>query len=196
MWERGYEAVGVAELCAEAGAPRGSFYYWWPSKQALVLAMIDAPGIGRNRRCSSRRLVGMPRSASSSTTTSNVSSTASSAHGRRPAACRAVDSATWPRSSRLAIRRCAGRSMRCSPTCSGSSPTPSRSPSRPVSSKAGVDPDDAAEALCAHMEGLMILAKARNDPTIIRRLSIDGRRLTSAQVAGAQVDRPTPATSR
>ena len=23
MWERGYEAVGVAELCAEAGAPRG-----------------------------------------------------------------------------------------------------------------------------------------------------------------------------
>ncbi len=30
--------------------------------------------------------------------------------------------------------------------------------------RGGVDPDDAAEALCAHMEGLMILAKARNRP--------------------------------
>ena len=41
MWERGYEAVGVAELCAEAGAPRGSFYHWWPSKQTLVLTVIE-----------------------------------------------------------------------------------------------------------------------------------------------------------
>ena len=40
MWARGYEAVGVAELCAEAGAPRGSFYHWWPSKQALAAAML------------------------------------------------------------------------------------------------------------------------------------------------------------
>ena len=41
MWERGYEDVGVAELCAAAHAPRGSFYHWWPSKQALTLAMLE-----------------------------------------------------------------------------------------------------------------------------------------------------------
>ena len=39
-------------------------------------------------------------------------------------------------------------------------------------------------SLCAHMEGLMILAKPRNDPTIIRRLSTDGRRLAGALVNG------------
>lgn len=39
MWLNGYEAVGVAELCEVAGAPRRSFYHWWPSKQAL--AMLD-----------------------------------------------------------------------------------------------------------------------------------------------------------
>ena len=41
MHERGYEATGVAEVCEAAGAPKGSFYHSWPSKQALALAMLD-----------------------------------------------------------------------------------------------------------------------------------------------------------
>jgi hypothetical protein len=42
---------------------------------------------------------------------------------------------------------------------------------------ADVDAGDGAEALCAHMEGLMILAKARNDPTVLARFARDARRL-------------------
>lgn len=41
MFARGYEAVGVAELCERARAQRGSFYHHWPSKQALALAMLE-----------------------------------------------------------------------------------------------------------------------------------------------------------
>ncbi len=41
MHERGYEAVGVAELCARAGVKKGSFYHFFPSKQALALEVID-----------------------------------------------------------------------------------------------------------------------------------------------------------
>ncbi len=42
MHLRGYEAVGVAELCAHARVKRGSFYHFFDSKQSLALAMLDA----------------------------------------------------------------------------------------------------------------------------------------------------------
>ncbi|MBG6095784.1 TetR/AcrR family transcriptional regulator [Nocardioides luteus] len=40
--ERAYSSVGVAELAARAGVQKGSFYYFFPSKEALALAVIDA----------------------------------------------------------------------------------------------------------------------------------------------------------
>ncbi len=38
---RGYNAVGVQEICEEAGVNKGSFYHFFPSKKELVLAIID-----------------------------------------------------------------------------------------------------------------------------------------------------------
>jgi len=38
---RGYGAVGVAEICARSGVRKGSFYHFFPSKQALTLAMLE-----------------------------------------------------------------------------------------------------------------------------------------------------------
>jgi TetR/AcrR family transcriptional repressor of nem operon len=38
---RGYSALGVAEICKAAGVPKGSFYYFFESKEALGLAVID-----------------------------------------------------------------------------------------------------------------------------------------------------------
>lgn len=40
--ERAYSSVGVAEIAARAGVQKGSFYYFFPSKEALALAVIDA----------------------------------------------------------------------------------------------------------------------------------------------------------
>jgi len=37
----GYSALGVAEICRAAGVPKGSFYYFFASKEALALAVID-----------------------------------------------------------------------------------------------------------------------------------------------------------
>ena len=39
--QRGYTAVGVADICAAAGVPKGSFYYFFGSKQALTIAVIE-----------------------------------------------------------------------------------------------------------------------------------------------------------
>ncbi|MDV7220278.1 TetR/AcrR family transcriptional regulator [Streptomyces prunicolor] len=38
---RGYSALGVAEICKAAGVPKGSFYYFYASKEALALAVVD-----------------------------------------------------------------------------------------------------------------------------------------------------------
>ncbi|MDX3239256.1 TetR/AcrR family transcriptional regulator [Streptomyces sp. ME03-5709C] len=39
--QRGYSALGVAEICKAAGVPKGSFYYFFESKEALALTVID-----------------------------------------------------------------------------------------------------------------------------------------------------------
>ena len=39
--ERGFEAVGVAQLCGAAGVNKGSFYHFFPSKRELLLEVID-----------------------------------------------------------------------------------------------------------------------------------------------------------
>ena len=39
--QRGFTAVGLAELLAAAGVPKGSFYHWFASKEAFGEAMLD-----------------------------------------------------------------------------------------------------------------------------------------------------------
>ncbi|WP_018878035.1 TetR/AcrR family transcriptional regulator [Thioalkalivibrio sp. ALE28] len=39
---RSYSAVGIAEICAHAGVRKGSLYHFFPGKEALTLAMLDA----------------------------------------------------------------------------------------------------------------------------------------------------------
>lgn len=42
MHQRGYAALGVAEICARADVRKGSFYHFFASKEALSIAAIDA----------------------------------------------------------------------------------------------------------------------------------------------------------
>jgi TetR/AcrR family transcriptional repressor of nem operon len=42
MAARGFTAVGVHEICVQAGVKKGSFFHFFPSKQTLVLAVLDA----------------------------------------------------------------------------------------------------------------------------------------------------------
>src|SRR5258708_38765822 len=48
---RGYSALGVAEICKAAGVPKGSFYYFFESKEALALAVIDEHWASQQRDC-------------------------------------------------------------------------------------------------------------------------------------------------
>ncbi|MCM0674647.1 TetR/AcrR family transcriptional regulator [Micromonospora phytophila] len=48
--QRGYSGLGVAEICTTAGVPKGSFYYFFESKQALALTVIDEHWASQRRR--------------------------------------------------------------------------------------------------------------------------------------------------
>lgn len=41
MHARSYESVGVQELCEHAGVKKGSFYHFFPSKEALTVALLQ-----------------------------------------------------------------------------------------------------------------------------------------------------------
>ncbi|MEF8793058.1 TetR/AcrR family transcriptional regulator [Thiohalorhabdus sp.] len=41
LWRRSYGSVGVGTLCTAAGVKRGSFYYFFESKDELVLAALE-----------------------------------------------------------------------------------------------------------------------------------------------------------
>jgi TetR/AcrR family transcriptional repressor of nem operon len=41
MHARGYNAVGVQDICTEAQVHKGSFYHYFPSKRDLAIAIID-----------------------------------------------------------------------------------------------------------------------------------------------------------
>jgi AcrR family transcriptional regulator len=44
MYARGCTAVGVDESCRQAGVHKGSFSHFFPSKQALILAVLAMYG--------------------------------------------------------------------------------------------------------------------------------------------------------
>lgn len=39
--QHGYDATGVAEICADAGISKGAFYHHFPTKQTLFLALLN-----------------------------------------------------------------------------------------------------------------------------------------------------------
>lgn len=42
IFSRSYADVGVAAICEHAGVKKGSFYHFYPSKQALTIAVLEA----------------------------------------------------------------------------------------------------------------------------------------------------------
>lgn len=189
MWARGYEAVGVAELCAEAGAPRGSFYHWWPSKQALAAAMLQrswqrvraeviepsftAPGTLAERI--DRYAAALERTMAEQQRT----------NGCVPG-CRFGNFAAELANGDTVLR---GEVQRAFAEMCGLFATAIEEAITAGEVPGDVDPHQAAEALCAHMEGLMILTKAHHDPTRIRRLATDARWLLRMQPDDAREPR-------
>ena len=42
LHKKGFNAVGISEICERAGVNKGSFYYFFPSKRKLALDVVDS----------------------------------------------------------------------------------------------------------------------------------------------------------
>ncbi len=63
LWtERGYDAVAVSEICEQAGVSKGTFFYYFPTKEHLLLEVVAGGAVvarlAEGQRYASRELLG------------------------------------------------------------------------------------------------------------------------------------------
>jgi TetR/AcrR family transcriptional regulator, transcriptional repressor for nem operon len=44
FWSKGFNSVGVEDICKKAGINKGSFYHYFPSKTALAVTALEVAG--------------------------------------------------------------------------------------------------------------------------------------------------------
>lgn len=193
---RGYNGIGVEAICRRAGVQKGSFYHFFPSKRDLALAAIEAqweeyqreildrafatdiPPLGRIRRLfhlstefqkASRDEDGWIKGCPFGNLALEMSAQDEEMRAR-------VETVFEGIAARLreALEEAAERS---GPEGDGaSSPSPG-------------ELDRKARAVLAYYQGTVLLAKASNDPDLIRRLAHG-----AVELAGAAPERrPRPA---
>lgn len=169
--KKGYTAVGVDQVCKAAGVKKGSFYYFFKSKRDLMLAALDqrwdlvsahvldrafardVPPLVRIERLfaivadfeiANHRSFGSVLGCAFGNVAAEVGTT-------EPVIAKRVDDAFCGMAGfiRDAIRE-AQAAGDVDPA---------------------VDPDEIADAAVAYFEGVVLLAKTRNDPALLRRLA-------------------------
>lgn len=169
--ERSYGAIGVAEISATAGAPKGSFYYYFPSKQEFAVAVIDEHW---------RR-----QKAEWSSILSSEGSTVDRLHRLFEA------TAAVQREAQAGVGAVAG--------CMFGNLALELSSTEPVirerlqeifetqvdmiAAVLGDERRDMATAVVANLEGLVLLAKLRNDPSLIESQWVSTARMLKADVS-------------
>lgn len=176
--ERGYGAVGVAELCTRAGVKKGSFYYFFASKEALVLEALDLHWERVQARWSGfldadgeplDRIVALLADLEGQHTQ------AQERHGHT-IGCLLGNTSLERSIHDPAIRERLSAIF----TEQESLLTAVLTEAQLGGQLAGaITPQTSAKALIALMQGRILLAKVHNDPSLLSGLGRDGRRLVS-----------------
>jgi TetR/AcrR family transcriptional regulator, transcriptional repressor for nem operon len=195
MYARGYHDVGVAELCREADVRPGSFYYHFDSKESLAAAMLE--------RAWERTRTTIFADAFTDGVTDPVDAVARYAAALEQHLIRVRDTAgivVGCRFGNFAIET-APHQDRVGEVTRGVLDAIAEQFTAAIERGRrdghvdhGVDPVLTGRLLLAQMEGLMVLAKANRDPSLIRLLEPAARRLLrSPTLEPAPDDRPVSA---
>jgi len=170
IYSRSYLDVGVAAICERAGVKKGSFYHFFPSKQELTLAVIDeyivefkeqiftqafAPDLPPLDRL--RRLV-EPAYRFQKEMAVALGHTLGCPFGNL-----AAEMSTQDESIRQKVSQVFGR-------LESHFAATLYEAAGPGDLGAGVDIEESAKAMLAYLEGIMLMAKTRNDPEVVRQL--------------------------
>lgn len=166
IYARSYADVGVAEICEQAGVQKGSFYHFYPSKRDLTLAVIDAHHEFFKERIIDRAFA-----------------------PDIPPIARIERFAKFVYEFQLQLREDCGRVLGCPlgnlanematqdelirekiDALFRMAQTRIRHVLEEAGDLKGADLDATAQAIFAYFEGVMMLAKTRNDPEVLRSL--------------------------
>ena len=171
MYAKGYEAVGVAELCREAGVQKGSFYHFFASKQDLALEMLDRSWARTRRAIFAAAFDDESRTAVESITVYGELLAEHLDAGRSDvgvvAGCRYGNFAVELSAHDDAIR---AKIEAIFAEMTGVLVGTIRRGVDAGDVRADIDAEQAAADVLAVMEGLMVMAKARQDPASLQRL--------------------------
>lgn len=178
---RAYSTVGVAEISAHAGVQKGSFYYFFPSKEALALAVVDEHWQAQRSEWRSvfdgeapvtqrlRELVQVTADRQAATQ-AGTGSVTGCLFGNLALELSAQDSAMRERLRAIFDEQVAMIARLLEEGVA-----------------AGEielhDVDDAARSIVAQLEGLVLFAKLFNDPTQLDRLWVNSLRLLGLPVS-------------
>jgi TetR/AcrR family transcriptional repressor of nem operon len=173
---RSYTCAGVEELCARAGVGKSSFYHFFPAKHDLALAVLDHYWGSYKRRYLARAFADdVPpgdRMVRVFTLAYEAQRTLHDAAGRLPGCL--LGNMTLEMGAQDEVIR--NKIAQILTEWSGHFERALRD-----AVAAGVCPEidipTTAQALLAYLEGVLLLAKAHNDPDVITRLSDGVRRL-------------------
>lgn len=169
LHSRSYGHVGVKEICDMAGVQKGSFYHFFPSKQELTLAVLDEFFLISRETVFARafcpELSPMQRLAALIEHSYALQKTIKEQSGKTPG-CPYGNIASELSTQDEPIRqRIASLFQQMEATLQATlDEAVGKSEIAPCNTAA------TATAMFSYLEGLMLLAKTRNDPEVIREL--------------------------
>lgn len=169
MHARSYTDVGVQELCDHAGVKKGSFYHFFPSKQALALAALDqaCKEVRQNllERAFSKDLPPLQRIERYFDLAYSYQRSLKEATGQMrgcPFGNLAVEMSTQDEAIREKVHQIFQEAVTYIERA--------LIEAQDEGQISGIDSRLAAEAILAQLEGGILLAKLKNDPEIIRQV--------------------------
>lgn len=177
--ERSYAGVGVQELCEHAGVKKGSFYYFFKSKQDLMLAalahqsrvidqMLFTPALASD-------LPPLERIEHLFHLTYEFQKPMMEKTGRIPG-CFFGNLALELSTQDESIRHCLDRIFRTAVASIRNTVEEAIK----VGDLPEVDAQSTAEAILAYWEGVILLAKVRNQPELLKKLAKGAKEIAIA----------------
>lgn len=167
---RSYADVGVAEICKEAGVKKGSFYHFFPSKRDLTLAVLDATFVDFKEslldKAFSPRLDPLQRIPLLASMVYDYQAAIATETGFVPGCPfgnMAAEQATQDEDLRQKVQVLFNRFSKAIRQTLEQGVENNDLP-------ANLDTAASADAMLAYAEGVMLLAKTRNDASVIRDL--------------------------